>query len=307
MKKIVMFSLVLNVGVAIFYSTFYASSTRQDISDIVGETMLQTGDLFDVEVERARVPLKNMLEKKPMLIAPMSNVFKCSDESINDFLREITLLKKQSNISTKDILNICQLNDKIHLDFLNYYTELVSSKAVMKEGKLTSMEVEERIKGFENSIVNIAPKLEDKNLCFLPDYLKRDLLNQIELSAKYSHSIVNSKIGELVGGRSTGCRRYFPVIFSEDYAIQHGEKFKAKLAVGAYGSSESKRAAIYHNNQKLHPKDGVSKVKIKVDKLRKNREVFHYVYSYPYRKRKTNLFRRFIIYTSTIRFYRSKI
>ncbi len=158
--------------------------------------------------------------------------------------------------------------DSLRSRLIGVYTETINK--VSKEAGLKKSEVDAKIANISNNITlgtltmeEIKKKAPDKKSW--ADYKFRQMplaavlptLTKIQSDARGAEASIINEFAGLVGGREIKFDKFFPVINARQGYVIKGEKFDAKVSLGAY-SSEIKGIKLSVNGQSINVnKEGV--------------------------------------------------
>ncbi len=275
------------------------------------KSLKNSNSLTKTGVDATKQGIQPILDKKPLLKAPLNAGIDEINEEVNAFVDYIDEIqdklidasgdksgahddgdyidndpnnkprgKKNKDVPTKLMVegygadggvyanqgpfgpDIAEKVAALKTKMIEIYSNTVQNKDVMKEGKLTKKEVEERIAGFSNSIPlaieseeEIQKKTKDGSSKSWSEYKFKQMplaaclpaLTKLQTDARNTQATAVNKFAELVGGREIKLNKFFPVMNAKKGYVIKGEKFEAEVAIGAFSSEFAKSSSIKVN------------------------------------------------------------
>lgn len=279
------------------------------------KSLVTSNSLTKQGVDATKKGIQPLLEKKPLLQAPLNAGIDGVNKEVSDFVTYVEGIKDQLIDASGDKNGTHDAGDYVKGDMNNkpkgkknkdvttrllvmgdsrtgiepqgpiiaarvgelktklieIYSNTIRNEDVMKEGKLSSEEVEERIQNIISSLplqIESEEEIKKKSKDGKSDWAEYKFkqmplaavlpaLTKLQTDARNSEATIVNKLAELVGGREIKLNKFFPVINAKKGYVIKGEKFEATVQIGAYSSEFGKNSSISVNGKNVPLKDGV--------------------------------------------------
>jgi len=274
------------------------------------KSMKTSNKLTKAGVKSTTDGIQGLLDKKPLLKAPLNEGISQVSSKVNEFVDYINgvqdnlidqsgnrdgaknegdyidedMNNKPKGKKNKDVTTrILVLGDdatgtapvgpdieakvgELKKELIAIYSSTIKNADVMKEGKLTAAEVDERIAGIVASIPlkiesaeEIMAKSKDGKEKSWSEYKFKQMplaavlpvMTKLQSDARNAEATIVNKLAELVGGREIKLNKFFPVINAKKGYVIKGEKFESEVSIGAYSSEFAKTSSITVNGQRV--------------------------------------------------------